>query len=57
MGHEYIELRNTAAAIQAYRKAIDCNYHEYRSWYGLGQIYEILQMQYYYNQVVIIKTF
>eukprot|EP00300_Choanocystis_sp_HF-7_P019378 c20321_g3_i2.p1 GENE.c20321_g3_i2~~c20321_g3_i2.p1 ORF type:complete len:575 (-),score=99.72 c20321_g3_i2:44-1768(-) len=47
MGHEYLEMKNSAAAIQAYRRAVDINPRDYRAWYGLGQTYEILQMHYY----------
>ena len=32
LGHEYIELKNTAAAVEAYRKAVDINPREYRAW-------------------------
>ena len=38
MGHEYVEIRNTAAAIEAYRRALDINSRDYRAWYGLGQV-------------------
>ena len=47
MGHEYVEMKNPAAAIDAYRHAVDINPRDYRAWYGLGQTYEILQMPYY----------
>uniref|UniRef100_A0A7S4C3A3 Cdc23 domain-containing protein n=1 Tax=Chrysotila carterae TaxID=13221 RepID=A0A7S4C3A3_CHRCT len=47
MGHEYVELKNTAAAVDAYRHAVEINAKDYRAWYGLGQTYEILQMPYY----------
>uniref|UniRef100_A0A7S3ERA6 Cdc23 domain-containing protein n=1 Tax=Haptolina ericina TaxID=156174 RepID=A0A7S3ERA6_9EUKA len=47
MGHEYVELKNTAAAVDAYRHAVDINGKDYRAWYGLGQTYEILGMPYY----------
>jgi len=47
MGHEYVELKNTAAAVDAYRHAVDINAKDYRAWYGLGQTYEILQMPFY----------
>ncbi|KAG4085759.1 anaphase promoting complex subunit 8 [Neocallimastix lanati (nom. inval.)] len=47
MGHEYIELKNTQAAIESYRRAIDLSQRDYRAWYGLGQIYEVLRMPYY----------
>jgi anaphase-promoting complex subunit 8 len=62
MGHEYMEMKNTNAAIQSYRHAIGrpswCNFpnnfefaeinsRDYRAWYGLGQTYEILKMYFY----------
>ncbi|KAJ2083093.1 anaphase-promoting complex component apc8 [Coemansia sp. RSA 988] len=47
MGHEFIELKNTAAAIDAYRHAVDVDDRDYRAWYGLGQTYEILKMPHY----------
>ena len=47
MGHEYMEMKNTNAAIQSYRQAIEVNRRDYRAWYGLGQTYEILKMPYY----------
>ena len=54
MGHEYMEMKNTHAAIQSYRQAIEVNRRDYRAWYGLGQTYEILKMPfyclYYYKQ-------
>ncbi|XP_077493913.1 uncharacterized protein LOC144104653 [Amblyomma americanum] len=54
MGHEYMEMKNTNAAIQSYRQAIEVNRRDYRAWYGLGQTYEILKMPnyclYYYRQ-------
>jgi len=47
MGHELVELKNTHAAIDAYRHAVDICPRDYRAWYGLGQTYEILQLYYY----------
>lgn len=47
MGHEYIELKNTQAAIESYRRAVDANRKDYRAWYGLGQGYELLDMHSY----------
>ena len=62
MGHEYMEMKNTHAAIQSYRQEIQCtlvesklynrqaievNRRDYRAWYGLGQTYEILKMPFY----------
>jgi len=59
MGHEYMEMKNTHAAIQSYRQAIEVNRRDYRAWYGLGQTYEILKMPfyclYYYKQVGYIR--
>ena len=47
MGHEYVELKNAGAAIEAYRNALDSNPRDYRAWYGLGQMYEIMKMHSY----------
>ena len=47
MGHEYVELKNTAAAVSAYRRVVDIDPTDYRGWYGLGQTYEILKMPLY----------
>jgi tetratricopeptide (TPR) repeat protein len=47
MGHEYVELRNTTAAVQCYRQAIEVNKTDYRAWYGLGQTYEMLHLHLY----------
>ena len=47
MGHEFVELKNTNAAIEAYRRAVDINPRDYRAWYGLGQTYELLEMYFY----------
>lgn len=47
MGHEYIELKNSHAAVEAYRRAIDANSKDYRAWYGLAQAYELLGMYNY----------
>ena len=35
MGHEYVELKNTAAAVDAYRHAVDINPKDYRAWQHL----------------------
>ncbi|XP_065653514.1 cell division cycle protein 23 homolog [Hydra vulgaris] len=54
LGHEYIELKNTSAAIEAYRHATDVNCRDYRAWYGLGQAYELLKLSkhslYYFRE-------
>lgn len=41
MGHEYLEMKNTNAAIESYRTAVDIDPKDFRAWYGLGQTYEI----------------
>ena len=38
LGHEFVELKNLPAAIEAYRSAVDTNPRDYRAWYGLGQV-------------------
>uniref|UniRef100_A0A1I7XS61 TPR_REGION domain-containing protein n=1 Tax=Heterorhabditis bacteriophora TaxID=37862 RepID=A0A1I7XS61_HETBA len=54
IGHEFMELKNNSAACMSYRKAIEVDESDYRGWYGLGQLYDILKMQsyslYYYQQ-------
>ncbi|KAF3796278.1 Anaphase-promoting complex subunit 8 [Nymphaea thermarum] len=47
MGHEYVEMKNPAAAVDAYRRAVDINVRDYRAWYGLGQTYELMAMPFY----------
>ncbi|CAG0896042.1 unnamed protein product [Cyprideis torosa] len=47
MGHEYIEVKNSAAAVQCYRKATEMDPRDYRAWYGLGQAYELLKLYQY----------
>lgn len=36
MGHEYLEMKNTSAAIESYRTAVDTDPTDFRAWYGLG---------------------
>lgn len=36
MGHEYLEMKNTNAAIESYRTAVDIDPKDFRAWYGLG---------------------
>lgn len=47
MGHEFMEMRNAPAAIDAYRTAVNINQRDYRAWYGLGQTYELLNLHFY----------
>lgn len=47
MGHEYMEMKNAPAAIDAYRTAVNINPRDYRAWYGLGQTYELLNLHFY----------
>lgn len=58
-GHEFVELKNPAAAIEAYRKAVHINPKDYRAWYGLGQTYELVNMPYYalhyYGKAVVLR--
>jgi anaphase-promoting complex subunit 8 len=60
MGHEFVELRNTAAAVQCYRRAVDVSATDYRAWYGLGQTYEMLHLYqyalYYYTKAAFLKS-
>lgn len=60
LGHECVELRNTAAAVQCYQRAVRLNKLDYRAWYGLGQIYEMLHMfsyaLYYYKKATAIRS-
>uniref|UniRef100_A0A0E0KY96 Cdc23 domain-containing protein n=2 Tax=Oryza punctata TaxID=4537 RepID=A0A0E0KY96_ORYPU len=42
-----VELKNTPAAIDAYRRTVDINPRDYRAWYGLGQICEMMGMSFY----------
>nr|CAH8872948.1 unnamed protein product [Trichobilharzia regenti] len=54
VGHEYMELRNTNAAIHAYKRALVYDRNDYRAWYGLGQMFEALGLPsfalYYYRE-------
>jgi anaphase-promoting complex subunit 8 len=47
IGHEFLEVKNHSCAIEAYRRAIDTDPRDARSWYSLGQAYEMMQMPYY----------
>lgn len=63
MGHEYLEMSNTHAAVESYRRAVgestvawprkflsefpDVNKKDYRAWYGLGQAYSLLGMHHF----------
>ncbi|VEU19288.1 DEKNAAC100730 [Brettanomyces naardenensis] len=59
MGHEFVELKNSHAAIESYRRAVDTNNKDFRAWYGLGQAYEVLDMNlyslYYYQRACALK--
>ncbi|KAK6462754.1 anaphase promoting complex subunit 8 [Scheffersomyces coipomensis] len=59
MGHEFVELKNSHAAIESYRRAVDINAKDFRAWYGLGQAYEVLDMNlyalYYYQKATILQ--
>lgn len=59
MGHEFVELKNSHAAIESYRRAVDTNPRDFRAWYGLGQAYEVLDMHlyalYYYQRATTLQ--
>jgi tetratricopeptide (TPR) repeat protein len=59
MGHEFVECKNSHAAIESYRRAVDTNSKDFKAWYGLGQAYEVLDMHlyslYYYQQACVLK--
>ena len=58
MGHEYIEMKNTAAAIEAYRRAVDVN-GRITARGTVWQTYEILNMYfyalYYYRKAAVFR--
>lgn len=43
LGHEYLSLQNTHAAIESYRRAVELNRKDYRALFGLAQAYEVLE--------------
>lgn len=59
MGHEFVEIRNSHAAIECYRRAVDINPKDFKAWYGLGQAYEVLDMHlyslYYFQKACTLK--
>ncbi|CAB4254874.1 similar to Saccharomyces cerevisiae YHR166C CDC23 Subunit of the Anaphase-Promoting Complex/Cyclosome (APC/C) [Maudiozyma barnettii] len=59
MGHEFVELKNSHAAVECYRRAVDINNRDFRAWYGLGQAYEVLDMHmyslYYFQKACALK--
>lgn len=59
MGHEFVELKNSHAAIECYRRAVDMNPKDFKAWYGLGQAYEVLDMHlyslYYFQKACTLK--
>ncbi|CAP33547.1 Protein CBG15203 [Caenorhabditis briggsae] len=54
IGHEFMEMKNHAAACVSYRRAIEIDPADHRGWYGLGQMYDIMKMPayslYYYQE-------
>lgn len=59
LGHEYLKLENTHAAIESYRHAVDLNNKDYRAFVGLGQAYEALETPvfslHYYGRAVTLR--
>jgi anaphase-promoting complex subunit 8 len=47
--------------VNAYKSALKISSKDYRAWYGLGQAYELLQMNlyalYYYNKATSLKPY
>ena len=56
MGHEYLEMKNIPGAIDAYRNSVEIDKNDFRAWYGLGQTYELQNMNnyalYYFTKAV-----
>lgn len=44
---EYVEMKNTTAAVRAYRRALSVDKRDFRAWYGLGQTHEILYLHHH----------
>ncbi|KAJ8132810.1 hypothetical protein O1611_g814 [Lasiodiplodia mahajangana] len=40
LGHEYLKLENSHAALSSYFRAIRLNKQDYKAYFGLGQVYE-----------------
>ncbi|KAJ3357868.1 Anaphase-promoting complex subunit 23 [Entophlyctis luteolus] len=64
IGHEYLEMKNQVAAIQVYRKAVekeDINDRDFRAWYALGNLYQMLKMPlyalFYFHKATILKPY
>ena len=59
MGHEFVEMHNTHSAVQCYRRAVEVSPADYKAWYGLGQMYELLHLYqyalYYYKRATSIR--
>jgi anaphase-promoting complex subunit 8 len=50
-------MKNIAGAIEAYRNAVEIDPKDFRAWYGLGQTYELQNMNnyalYYFSRAVL----
>ncbi|KAG5177193.1 hypothetical protein JKP88DRAFT_350801 [Tribonema minus] len=61
LGHEYLELKKTGAAIEHYRRGIDANARDFRAWNGLGHTYELMQMNlfalYYFRRAAALRPY
>ncbi|CAI4938712.1 BBT_HP_G0013350.mRNA.1.CDS.1 [Saccharomyces cerevisiae] len=59
MGHEFVELSNSHAAIECYRRAVDICPRDFKAWFGLGQAYALLDMHlyslYYFQKACTLK--
>lgn len=61
LGHEYLELKKTGAAIEHYRRGVDANPKDFRAWNGLGHTYEFMQMHlfalYYFRKAAALRPY
>lgn len=62
LGHEFVEARNTSAAIECYRRGCEAsNGRDFRAWFGLGNSYELLRLPsyaaYYYRRACALRPY
>ncbi|KAI1277194.1 cell division cycle protein-like protein 23 [Xylaria sp. FL0933] len=60
LGHEYLKLENSHAAMSSYIRAIGLNNHDYRAYFGLAQGYESLEQPKmalsFYQRAVLLRS-
>lgn len=56
LGHEYLEMKEYKKAIESYTESLRISEDDYRGWYSLGKVYEVLNMietsLFYYKKAV-----